>query len=39
MKINYYHAIINENKLNIKKTWSIVKGAIGKLNDKSGFPQ
>ena len=38
MKINYYHAIINENKFNIKKTWSIVKGVIGKLNDKSGFP-
>ena len=38
MKINYYHAIINENKFNIKKTWSIVKGATGKLNDKSGFP-
>ena len=38
MKINYYHAIINENKFNIRKTWSIVKGAIGKLNDKSGFP-
>ena len=38
MKINYYHAIIDENKLNLNKTWSIVKGAIGKLNDKSGFP-
>ena len=38
MKINYYHAINNENKINIKKTWSIVKGAIGKPNDKSGFP-
>ena len=38
MKIHYYHAIINEKKLNMKETWSIVRGAIGKLNDKSGFP-
>ena len=35
MKIIYYK---DENKFNIKKTWSILKQAIGKLNDKSSYP-
>jgi hypothetical protein len=38
MKIIYYKNILVENKSNIKKTWSILKQAIGKLNDKSSYP-
>jgi len=38
MKISYYKNILDENKCNIKKTWSILKQAIGKTNDKSGYP-
>ena len=39
MKVNYYNLIIHENKFNVKNTWKILKDAIGKHNDKSGFPQ
>jgi hypothetical protein len=39
MKVNYYNSIIPENKFNMKKTWKILKDAIGKHNNKSGFPQ
>ena len=38
MKISYFKQILDENKFNIKNTWSILKQAIGKTNDKSGFP-
>ena len=38
MKRNYNNNIINENKHDIKKTWTILRQAIGKLNDKSSFP-
>jgi len=34
----YYKNIRIENKFNIKKTWSILKQATGKLNDKSSYP-
>ena len=34
LKINYYKLIIEENRFNINKTWSIVKH-----NDKSSFPK
>ena len=33
MKIIYYKNILFENKFNIKKTWSILKQAIGKLEE------
>ena len=39
LKINYYKQMLDENKYNSKKTWSILKQAIGKSNDKSSFPQ
>jgi len=29
--------MLNENKFNMKKTWTILKQAIGKSNDKSSF--
>ena len=38
MKIKYFRNSLEENKHNIKKTWSILKQAIGKLNNKSSFP-
>ena len=38
MKIIYDKNIHIENKFNINKTWSILKQAIGKLNDKSSYP-
>ena len=37
MKITYIKAAIEENKLNIKKAWIILRQAIGKLNDKSNY--
>ena len=39
LKINYFSQILDANKSNSKKTWSILKQAIGKNNDKSSFPQ
>jgi len=30
--------MLNINKFNIKKTWTILKQAIGRSNDKSSFP-
>ncbi len=38
MKFNYYRNILQENKHDIKKTWMIMKQALGKLNDKSSYP-
>jgi hypothetical protein len=39
MKIQYYNTLLEENKYNIKKSWSILKVAIGKRNDKSSLPE
>ena len=36
--IIYYKNTLVQNKFNIKKSWSILKQAIGKLNDKSSYP-
>ena len=38
-KILYFKTAIEENKHNIKQTWKIIKQAIGKVNNKSNFPQ
>ena len=38
MKILYYKQIIEENKHDIKKCWSILKQALGKMNNKTAFP-
>ncbi len=38
-KASYYKDILNENKSDMKKTWSILRQAIGKTNDKSNFRQ
>ena len=39
MKSTYFKNILDINKHDIKKTWQILKSAIGKQNDKSCFPQ
>ncbi len=39
MKHNYYHNILEANIHNMKKTWQTLKRVLGKLNDKSNFPQ
>ena len=36
---NYYHAILEENKFNMKKTWTVLNEVIGRKNDKSNFPR
>ena len=38
MKIKYFRNSLEENKHNIKKTWTILRQAIGKLSNKSSFP-
>ena len=38
MKATYYKIKLDENRQNIKKTWSILKQALGKCNDKSNYP-
>ena len=38
MKRNYYSQQISENKNNIRKTWNILKQALGKQTKKSNFP-
>jgi hypothetical protein len=38
MEIKYFSNSLEENKHNIKKTWTILRQAIGKLNNKSSFP-
>jgi len=38
MKIKYFRDSLEENKNNIKKTWVILKQAIGKINNKSSLP-
>jgi len=39
LKINYYSHLLELNKNNMKNTWSVLKQAIGKRNDKSNWPQ
>ena len=39
LKIHYFKKALEENKLNSKKCWSLLRKAIGKSNDKSAFPQ
>ena len=38
LKISYYKDSLESNKFDMKKTWNILKQAIGKSNDKSNFP-
>ena len=38
MKAIYYKQILDDNKHDIKKCWSILKQAIGKMNNKYAFP-
>ena len=38
MKTLYFKTILEENRNNSRKCWSILKFAIGKTNDKSSFP-
>ena len=38
MKKNYFKTYLEENKNNSKKCWSMLKYAIGKMNDKSSLP-
>ena len=38
MKAMYYKQIHDDNKHDIKKCWSILKQAIGKINNKSALP-
>ena len=35
----YYHAMLVENKSNMKKTWTVLNEVIGRKNDKSNFPR
>ncbi len=39
MKILYYRKTLEENKNNSKKCWAILKQALGKMSDKSSYPQ
>jgi hypothetical protein len=39
LKRNYYSHLLELNKNNMKNTWSVLKQAIGKQNDKSNWPQ
>ena len=39
MKTNYYRDKLELNKNNMKQTWSTLKEAIGKQNNKLNFPQ
>ena len=38
MKIQYYRTSLKENKHNIKKTWTILRQAIGKMSNKANLP-
>jgi len=38
LKATYFENVLEENKFNIKKTWSTLNKIIGKNNNKSGFP-
>jgi len=38
MKVQYYKSLPSENKNDVKKTWSILKQAVGKENDKTSLP-
>ena len=38
MKIFYYKSTLEEFKNDTKKCWTVLKQAIGKINDKSGYP-
>jgi len=37
LKATYFENILEDNKFNIKKTWSTLRKIIGKHNDKSGL--
>jgi len=39
MEINYFPTMIEQNKNNIKQTWSVLKRAIGNNNDTSSITQ
>ena len=39
IKILYFRDALEENKNNSKHCWKILKQAIGKINDKSSYPQ
>jgi hypothetical protein len=39
MKINYFAIMIEQNKSNIKQTWSVLKKAMGNNNNKSSIAQ
>jgi hypothetical protein len=39
IKRDYFKCMLDMNKHNMKKTWQILKKAIGKQSDKSSFPQ
>ncbi len=39
MKMLYFRTVLEENKTNSKKCWSILKQALGKMRDKSSYPQ
>ena len=38
LKTLYFKTILEENRNNSRKCWSILKSAFGKTNDKSSFP-
>ena len=38
MKIQYYRTSLDENKHNIKKTWTILRQVIGKMSNKANLP-
>ncbi len=38
-KTNYYYEMIEINKNNIKNIWSIIKKAIGKIDNKTSIPK
>ena len=39
LKRNYYSHLLEVNKNNMKNTWSVLKQAMGKQNNKSNLPQ
>ena len=39
MKLLYYKTAIEESRSDIKKTWTILKQAMGKMRNKSSLPQ
>ena len=39
MKLAYFKNMLEQNKNNMKNTWDTLKKAIGKVNNKTSFPQ